>query len=59
MNMEETGQVVAHLLRHRIVETRPANGRNSDEEREVAKLLLNMTPDDRRSLEGMFTGMRL
>lgn len=59
MNIEETGQVVAHLLQHRIVETRPANGRSSDEQREVAKLLLNMTPDDRRSLESMFTGMRL
>lgn len=47
MNIEETGQVVAHLLQHRIVETRPANGRSSDEQREVAKLLLNI---DRKSV---------
>lgn len=59
MNMEELGQVVAYLLRHRIVETRPASGRSSDEEREVAKLLLTMSPEDRRSLEGLLAGMRL
>lgn len=59
MDMEEMGRVVAHLLRHRIVETRPASGRSSDDERAVAKLLLSMSPDDRRSLDQIFAGMRL
>ncbi|EJQ7927877.1 hypothetical protein ACQW7T_006092 [Pseudomonas aeruginosa] len=59
MGMEDMGQVVAYLLRHRIVETRPASGRSNDEERAVAKLLLSMTPDERRSLDRMFLGMRL
>lgn len=59
MNMEEMGQVVAYLLRYRIVETRPASGRSHDEERAVAKLLLAMPPEDRRSLDGIFAGMRL
>lgn len=59
MNMEEMGQVVAYLLRYRIVETRPASGRSHDEERSVAKLLLAMAPEDRRSLDGVFAGMRL
>lgn len=59
MDMEDIGRVVAHLLRHRIVETRPSSGRSNDEERIVAKLLLSMNPDERRSLDRMFTGMRL
>ncbi len=59
MNMEEMGQVVAYLLRHRIVETRPASGRSNDEERSVAKILLSMAPEDRLSLGGIFAGMRL
>jgi hypothetical protein len=57
--MEEMGRVVAYLLRHRIVETRPASGRSGDEERSVATLLLSMNPDERRSLDRMFGGMRL
>lgn len=59
MNMEEMGEVVAYLLRHRIVETRPASGRSHDEERSAAKILLAMTPEDRYSLEAVFAGMRL
>lgn len=57
--MEDMGRVVAFLLRYRIVETRPASGRSSDEERYVAKLLLAMNTDERRSLDQMFVGMRL
>lgn len=59
MNMEEMGEVVAYLLRHRIVETRPASGRSHDEERSTAKILLAMTPEDRYSLEAVFAGMHL
>lgn len=59
MDMGETGRVVAYLLQHRIVETRPTVGRGNDEERAVAKMLLNMMPEERRSLDMFFTGMRL
>lgn len=59
MDTEDIGRVVAYLLQHRIVETRPASGRSSDEERAVAKLLTSMIPDERRSLDRMFAGMRL
>lgn len=57
--MEDVGRVVAYLLRHRIVETRPASGRTTEEERAVAKLLLSMHPEERRSLDRMFAGMQL
>ena len=59
MDMEDMGRLVAYLLRYRIVETHPASGRNTDEARAVAKLLLSMNPDERRSIDRMFTGMRL
>jgi hypothetical protein len=57
--MEEIGQVLAYLLQHRVVETRPAGGRSTDDERATAKLLLNMAPDDRRVLEKLVAGMHL
>ncbi|PIW60822.1 hypothetical protein [Shewanella sp. CG12_big_fil_rev_8_21_14_0_65_47_15] len=59
MDMEDMGLIVAHLLRHRIVETHPANGRNTDEARIVGKLLFSMNTEERRSLDKIFAGMRL
>lgn len=59
MDMEDIGLLVAYLLRHRIVETYPASGRNTDEARAVVKLLLSMNTDERRSLDRIFAGMRL
>lgn len=58
MDAEELGQVVAYMLQHRIVETKPLWGRTNDEERTIARLLLALAPEERRTLERMFVGMR-
>jgi len=58
MDTEEMGQVVAYLMQHRVVETRPVRGRSNDEERAIARLLVAITPAERHTLERMFAGMR-
>jgi len=58
MDTEEMGQVLAYMLQHRVVETRPLRGRTSDEERAVARSLIALSPEERRTLEGLFAGMR-
>jgi hypothetical protein len=57
MDTEEMGQVLAYLLQHRMVETKPLRGRTNDEERGVARLLITLTPEERHTLERMFAGM--
>ncbi|HYD62828.1 MAG TPA: hypothetical protein VEC35_20915 [Noviherbaspirillum sp.] len=58
MDMEEMGQIIAYLVQHRVVETKPARRRTNDEERAVAKLLLALAPDERHRLDRTFVGMR-
>lgn len=45
MNLEDLGRLHAHLLRHRIIETRPVNRRMRPGERDLADLLTEAGPD--------------
>lgn len=59
MDMKEMGQAVSYLLQHRSVETKPAGRNIRDEEKNVGRILLNMTTDERHTMEVLFSGMSL